>query len=50
MGDALIQALEELADLDDVEDIVQELLPIVAELCKYRWLVELALALCTRRK
>jgi len=44
----LLQALEELNDFD-VGDIVQELAPEeLRELCKYRAIIELLLALCRR--
>lgn len=46
----LLDALESLAD-EDLEDILEDIYPDeLKDLCKYRWLIELLLSLCTRGK
>ena len=44
----LIDALLYLSELEE-EDLLEELLPELAELCKHTWLMKLLIAYCERR-
>lgn len=48
MVSELLAALDELAELRE-DEIFDELLPELAELCKHEWLLELLLVICKRK-
>lgn len=45
----LLQALDELADLDS-DELLEEIMPELGELCRHVWLLELLIAYCHSRK
>jgi hypothetical protein len=44
----LLDALEQLGELDE-DELLEEMLPELAELCRHKRLLELLLAYCNRR-
>jgi hypothetical protein len=44
----LLDALDALAEMDEAE-LLEELLPELAALCRHKWLLKLILAYCDRR-